>query len=116
MIGLFCFVLTVRASPFKSKLRLEAENAVLRDQLNVLRRRLHSRPAHQPWSLVLYPAVTKPLAQRDGRIESMWTSWQKTRQPAGFSFSAMSAVAAWNNLDTDGPFSCPFAAIKKAQS
>jgi hypothetical protein len=27
MIGLFCFVLTVLASPFKSKLRLEAENA-----------------------------------------------------------------------------------------
>jgi hypothetical protein len=30
MIGLFCFVLAVLASPFKSKLRLEAENAVLR--------------------------------------------------------------------------------------
>jgi hypothetical protein len=27
MIGLFCFVLAVLASPFKSKLRLEAENA-----------------------------------------------------------------------------------------
>jgi len=33
MIGLFCFVLAVQASPFKSKLRLEAENAVLRHQL-----------------------------------------------------------------------------------
>jgi hypothetical protein len=43
MIGLFCFVLAVLASPFKSKLRLEAENAVLRHQLNVLRRRLHGR-------------------------------------------------------------------------
>src|ERR1700737_1449989 len=30
MIGLLCFVLAVLASPFKSKLRLEAENAVLR--------------------------------------------------------------------------------------
>jgi DNA-binding transcriptional LysR family regulator len=30
MIGLFCFVLAVLASPFKSKLRLEAENALLR--------------------------------------------------------------------------------------
>jgi hypothetical protein len=29
MIELFCFVLAVLASPFKSKLRLEAENAVL---------------------------------------------------------------------------------------
>src|SRR5271168_1457593 len=43
MIGLLCFVLVVLASPFKSKLRLEAENAVLRHQLNVLRRRLHGR-------------------------------------------------------------------------
>src|ERR1700737_363168 len=40
MIGLLCFVLAVLASPFKSKLRLEAENAVLRHQLNVVRRRL----------------------------------------------------------------------------
>jgi hypothetical protein len=27
MIGLFCFALAVLASPFKSRLRLEAENA-----------------------------------------------------------------------------------------
>ena len=43
MIGLLCFFLTVLASPFKSKLRLEAEDAVLRHQLLVLRRRLHGR-------------------------------------------------------------------------
>src|SRR3977135_1330546 len=43
MIGLLCFVLVVLASPFKSKLRLEAENAVLRHQLIVLRRRPHGR-------------------------------------------------------------------------
>jgi type II secretory pathway pseudopilin PulG len=43
MIGLLCFVLAVLASPFKSNVRLEAENAVLRHQLNVLRRRLHGR-------------------------------------------------------------------------
>jgi hypothetical protein len=43
MIGLFCFVLAVLASPFKSKLRLEAENAVLRHQLIVLKRRLQGR-------------------------------------------------------------------------
>jgi hypothetical protein len=29
MIGLFCFALAVVASPFKSKLRLQAENAVV---------------------------------------------------------------------------------------
>jgi hypothetical protein len=33
MIGLFHFVLAILASPFKSKLRLEAENAMLRHQL-----------------------------------------------------------------------------------
>src|SRR5260370_23575546 len=43
MMGLFCFVLAVLASPFKSKLRLEAENAVLRHQLMVLARRLRGR-------------------------------------------------------------------------
>ena len=30
MIGLLCFVVAVLASPFKSKIRLEAENAALR--------------------------------------------------------------------------------------
>jgi hypothetical protein len=43
MIGLLCFALAVLASPFKLKLRLEVENAVLRHQLIVLRRRLHGR-------------------------------------------------------------------------
>src|SRR5258708_10406075 len=44
MIGLFCFVLAVLASPFKSKSRLEAENAALRHQLIVLRRKMPGRP------------------------------------------------------------------------
>jgi transposase InsO family protein len=55
MIGLFCFVLAVLASPFKSKLRLEAENAVLRHQLNVLRRRLQGRVRvtnHDRWCFI----------------------------------------------------------------
>src|SRR5665811_1666580 len=43
MIELLCFVLAVLASPFKSKMRLEAENAVLRHQLIVLRRKLRGR-------------------------------------------------------------------------
>src|ERR1700681_3294720 len=43
MIGLLCFALAVLASPFKSKLRLEAENAALRHQLIVLRRRGRGR-------------------------------------------------------------------------
>jgi hypothetical protein len=43
MIALICFVLAVVASPFKSKGRLEAENAVLRHQLIVLRRKVRGR-------------------------------------------------------------------------
>jgi transposase InsO family protein len=43
MIGLLCFALAVLASPFKSKLRLEAENAALRRQLIVLGRKVRGR-------------------------------------------------------------------------
>ena len=43
MIALLCFVLTVLVSPFKSKCRLEAENAALRYQLIVLRRKVRGR-------------------------------------------------------------------------
>src|SRR6476660_5259088 len=55
MIGLLCFVLAVLGSPFKSKLRLEAENAVLRHQLIVLRRKLRGRKQR---SLVLCSALS----------------------------------------------------------
>ena|SRR5260370_11637779 len=43
MIALLCFFLTLFASPFKSKSRLEAENAALRHQLIVLQRRVSGR-------------------------------------------------------------------------
>src|ERR1700756_3222356 len=43
MFALICFVLAVLASPFKSNIRLEAENAVLRHQLIVLRGKLKGR-------------------------------------------------------------------------
>ena len=43
MIGLLCFVLAILAAPIKSKMRLEAENAVLQHQLTVLWRRLQGR-------------------------------------------------------------------------
>src|SRR6201988_3943739 len=68
MIGLFCFVLAVLASPFKSKLRLEAENAVLRHQLFLLRRKLHGRlplTNHDRWFFIQlyrwFPAILKVL-------------------------------------------------------
>ncbi len=66
MIGLLCFALAVLASPFKSKLRLEAENAVLRHQLIVLRRRLNGRirlTNHDRWFLIQlyrwFPSILK---------------------------------------------------------
>src|SRR5258707_9527342 len=43
MIALVCFVLAALASTLKSKSRLEAENAALRHQLIVLRRRVRGR-------------------------------------------------------------------------
>src|ERR1700692_4684195 len=68
MIGLLCFVLAVLASPFKSKLRLEVENAVLRHKLTVLRRRLHGRVRltnHDRWFLIQlyrwFPSILQVL-------------------------------------------------------
>jgi transposase InsO family protein len=68
MIGLLRFVLAVLASPFKSKLRLEAENAVLRHQLNVVRRRLPGRVRltnHDRWFLIQlyrwFPSIQQVL-------------------------------------------------------
>ena len=68
MIGLLCFALAVLASPFKSKLRLEAENAVLRHQLIVLRRRLNGRirlTNHDRWFFIQlyrwFPSILKVL-------------------------------------------------------
>jgi hypothetical protein len=43
MIALLYFILAVVVSPLKSKSRLEAENAALRYQLIVLRRKLTGR-------------------------------------------------------------------------
>jgi transposase InsO family protein len=43
MFALLCFVLVALTSPFKSKSRLEAENAALRHQLIVLRRKVQGR-------------------------------------------------------------------------
>ena len=57
MIGLLCLFLALLISPFKSKGRLEAENAALRHQLIVLRRKVRGRPDEQR-SLVLYQVVS----------------------------------------------------------
>src|SRR5258708_21629587 len=68
MIGLVCLGLAVLGWRFKSKLRLEAENAVLRHQLIVLRRRLHGRVRftnHDRWFLIQlyrwFPSILQVL-------------------------------------------------------
>jgi hypothetical protein len=43
MIALVCFIWSVLAARFKSRSRLEAENAALRHQAMVLRRQVHGR-------------------------------------------------------------------------
>ena len=72
MIALICFVLAVLASPFKSNIRLEAENAVLRHQLIVLRRKLKGRARltnNDRWFFVqLYRWF--PSARHTGRTSS----------------------------------------------
>ena len=44
MFAFLILFLHVLVSPFKTQARLEAETLVLRHQLNVLRRQVHSKP------------------------------------------------------------------------
>jgi hypothetical protein len=57
MIGLIRFVLAVLASLFKSKSRLEAENAALRQQLIILRRKVKGGAKLTNATLVLCPPL-----------------------------------------------------------
>src|SRR5438046_10404410 len=74
MIALLCFFLTLFASLFKSKSRLEAENAALRHQLIVLQRktrgRVHLTNGDRLFLVHLYrwfPSVLKPSRSSDRR-------------------------------------------------
>ena len=69
MIALLCFVLAILLAPFKSKGRLEAENAALRHQLIVLRRKKQGRVRLTNndrlffiWLYCWFPSVLKVLA------------------------------------------------------
>ena len=55
MFALFCFVLAILASPFKSNSRIEAENAALRHQLIVLRRKAPGANNNRWFLVQLYP-------------------------------------------------------------
>jgi hypothetical protein len=66
MIGLLRFALAVLGSPFRSKLRLGAENAVLRHQLIVLRRQGRVRLTnHDRWFFIQlyrwFPSILQVL-------------------------------------------------------
>jgi len=81
MVALICFVLTVLALPFKSKSRLEAENAALRHQLTVLRRKVRGRAQlsnNDRWFFVQRSA-------RGGDSAGRYSKDQPART-AGFSF------------------------------
>lgn len=56
MLALLGFILALLTSPFKSRSRLEAENAALRQQLIVLRRQVGNRVRFT--NSDLYPAVS----------------------------------------------------------
>jgi len=68
MLALLCFFLAALAAPFKSRRRLEAENAVLRHQLIILRRKVPGRVRHtngDRWFLVhvyrFFPSILQAL-------------------------------------------------------
>jgi hypothetical protein len=69
MIALLRLLLHIVVSPFKTKARLEAEIIILRHQLNVLRRRVPSKPKFAVadrllfvWLYRLFPTVLNAVA------------------------------------------------------
>ena len=68
MVALLCFFLTLLTSPFKSRSRLEAENAALRQQLIILqckvRGRVHFTNSERLFFIQLYrwfPSILKTI-------------------------------------------------------
>src|SRR6266852_2310277 len=97
MIGLLCFILAVLASPFKSTTRLEAENAALRHQLIVLRRKVKGRALltnNDRWFFILlyrwFPSILEVLVVIRPETVVRWHRagfrryWRwKSRSPGG---------------------------------
>ena len=86
MIALICFVLAVLASPFKSNSRLEAENAVLRHQVIVLRRKLKGRARltnHDRWFFVQlyrwFPSILPLVRWHRAGFRRYWR-WKSCRR------------------------------------
>jgi len=81
MIGLILRVLNLLAALFKSKSRLEAENAALRQQLVVLRRKVHGRVrltrGDRLFLVQLYrclPSINDRPPRDAGALASRWVS------------------------------------------
>ena len=96
MIALLCLVLAVLAAPFKSKYRLEAENAVLRHQLIVLRRKVQGRVRltnNDRWFFIQlyrwFPSILKVLTiiQPETLVRWHWAGfrcyWRWKSRPRG---------------------------------
>jgi hypothetical protein len=78
MFALLCFILAVLASPFKSKIRLEAENVALRHQLIVLRRKVQGRvrPTKRPLVFYLSASLLGQLPQETSTaVQSTALAW-----------------------------------------
>jgi hypothetical protein len=140
MIGLFCFALAVLVSPFRSKLRLEAENAVLRHQLIALKGRPRGRVRlmnHARWFLIqLYrwspvapPAPSECASHAflvDPNRHCLDPRWKFTHIPLGEvcdpitagRFWRLGIWAGWPDLKEMGraPFVCVELPILRARS
>ena len=106
IIALLCFFLTLFASPFKSKSRLEAENAALRHRLIVLQRRVSGRvqltngdrlffvmlyrcfPSIPKAITIIRPETPIPIRRAISRIGTpQRTSTEELRAPGAWWFS-----------------------------
>jgi hypothetical protein len=117
MVALLCFLLTLLASPFKSKPRLEAENAVLRHQLIVLQRQVRGRVrftnSDRLFFIQLYrwfPSVLKAVTTIRPETLVRWhragfrRSWRwKSRNPGGRPRIAADLRALIRRVSVDNP-------------
>jgi transposase InsO family protein len=117
MVALLCFLLALFTAPFKSKIRLEAENAVLRHQVVVLRRKVRGRPEFtngDRWFFVQlyrwFPSILRSIAiirpetlVRWHRTGFRWYWRWKSRSPGGRPQIDAGLRALIRQMSTDNP-------------